>query len=35
MLLKWRVKSQTRSKNIWKFKFFLDDVENAKNMQIY
>ena len=33
MILKWRVKSQTRSKkNNWKLKFFLEDVENAKNI---
>jgi len=25
------LKSWTRSKYLWKFKFFLDDAENAKN----
>jgi hypothetical protein len=25
------VKSQTRSKDLWKIKFFWDDAENAKN----
>jgi hypothetical protein len=25
------VKSRTRSKDLWKFKFFWDNAENAKN----
>ena len=28
---KWRVKSRTCSKDLWKIKFFWDDAENAKN----
>jgi len=28
---KWRVKSRIHLKDLWKFKFFLDDAKNAKN----